>query len=245
MTDVDSPLPDPADAWRERVRATWDDRAAEWDASAGEAAAAPDRISEIERVLAALRVRPNDTVLDAGCGSGHWAVAFARRGVRVAGIDLSPEMIRLAHQRADAAGVSIDWRVGDIAALPFPDASFDAVQARVALHFVPEVPAALRELRRVLRPGGRLLASVPGALSPIYRRSWRRHLLEDPPELNWLLPWELECLLEDAGWTIRDGWGAFDASLTGPDNPFGPADVARLDRRLQQAAATAWTVVAD
>lgn len=245
MDDADFPIPDPADAWRERVRAAWDGRAAEWDASAGEAATSPDRPPEIERILAALRVQPGDAVLDAGCGSGHWAVAFAGRGLRVSGIDLSPEMIRLAAERADAAQVAIDWRIGDLAALPFPDAAFDAVQARVALQFVPNVPAALRELRRVLRPGGRLLASVPGALSPIYRRSWRRHLLEDPPEVNWLLPWELEHLLEHAGWTIRDGWGAFDGSLTGPRNPFDPAALAPLDRRLQQAAATAWTVVAD
>ncbi len=244
MTDADFPIPDPADSWRERVRSAWDDRAAEWDIAAGEAANAADRPPEIERVIAALGIHPGQAVLDAGCGSGHWAVAFARRGMRVAGIDLSPEMIRLATERADAAAVAIDWRVGDLAALPFPDAAFDAVQARVALQFVPDIPAALRELRRVLRPGGRLLASVPGALSPIYRRSWRRHLLEDPPEVNWLLPWELERLLEHAGWTIHDGWGAFDASLTGPANPFGPSDVARLDRRLQQAAATTWTLVA-
>lgn len=245
MDDVAFPIVNAADAWRERVRCAWDERAAAWDATASEAANAADRPPEVARVQAAVRVRRGDALLDAGCGSGHWAVAFAGHGLRVSAIDLSPEMIRLAAARAAAAGVAIDPRVGDLAALPFPDAAFDAVHARVALQFVPDVPAALREVRRVLRPGGRLLASVPGALSPIYRKSWRRHLLEDPPEVNWLLPWELEHLLEHAGWSIRDGWGEFGGDLTGTANPFDPAALAALDRRLRQAAATTWTVIAE
>lgn len=245
MDDADFAIPDPADLWRERVRRAWDERAAEWDAAASDAAVAPDRPSDVDLVLAALRLRPGDRLLDAGCGSGHWAVAFAGRGVRVAGIDLSPEMIRHARVRGAAAGADVDWRVGDLAALPFPDGAFDAIHARVALHFVPDVPAALRELRRVLRPGGRLLASVPGALSPIYRKSWQRHLMEAPPEVNWLLPWELEHLLDHHGWAIRDGWGEFGGDLTGTANPFDAAALAGFDRRLQQAAATTWTVIAE
>jgi SAM-dependent methyltransferase len=244
-TDDPFPIPDPAALWRDRVRRAWDERAPDWDEAATTAATAADRAAELDRIVAALGVRPGDRVLDAGCGSGHWAVALAGRGFAVAGVDLSPALIERATAHAARAGVSVDLRVGDLAALPDPEAAFVAGVARVVLQFVPDLPAALRELRRVLRPGGRLLASVPGALSPIYRKSWRRHLRDAPPEVTWLLPWELECLLADQGWTVRDGWGEFGRHLSGADNPFDPAALKELDRRLQQAAATTWTVVAD
>jgi SAM-dependent methyltransferase len=247
MPDPDGgvPVPNPDALWRERVRRAWDERAAGWDAKASADGATADRAAELDRAVAALRLRPGARVLDAGCGSGQWAVALAARGYALVGVDVSPEMIRRAAAHGAAAGVAVTWRVGDLAAVPDPDGAFDAVLARVVLQFVPDLPAALREIRRVLRPGGRLLASVPGALSPIYRGSWRRHLREDPPQVSWLLPWELARLLEHLGWTVRGGWGEFGQDLTGTANPLDPAALAGLDERLRQAAATTWTLVAD
>jgi len=232
------------EAWLARVRANWDERAPRWDETAGADAASPDRAVELERTIAALGLRPGGRVLDAGCGTGQWAVALAERGVRVTGIDLSSEMIRRAEAHAAERGAAVEWRVGDVSRLPEPFAVYHAIHARVVLQFVPDVAATLREFRRVLRPGGRLLASVPGALSPIYRGSWRRHLGDPPPEVNWLVPWELERLLEAEGWRVVDGWGDWGRDLTGEPNPFDPGPLAGLDRRLLQASATTWCVVA-
>src|SRR5918995_5255640 len=133
-------------SWLQRSRAAWDARAERWDARAEVNALAPDRSAELDRIWDALRLRRDAHVLDAGCGSGQWAIAFAERGVHVTGIDLSPEMIRLARDDANVRGLDIEWRTGDVTRLADPLAVFDAIHARVLLQFLPDVPAALREL---------------------------------------------------------------------------------------------------
>ena len=230
-------------AWIERSRAAWDARAERWDARAEVNALAADRDTELNRIWDALRLTPGARLLDAGCGSGQLAIALAERGARVTGIDLSPEMIRRARDRASERGVEIEWRTGDVAQLAEPLAVFDAIQARVLFQFLPDVPGALRELRRVLRPGGRLLASVPGALSPIYRASWMRHLPGGDPGNNYLLPWELENLMLEYGWRVIDGWGEWGDDLYGAVNDSA-ASLRHAARGLQQATATTWTTIA-
>ena len=230
-------------SWLERSRADWDARAERWHARAEVTALAADRDAELDRVWDALRLSRDARLLDAGCGSGQWAIAFAERGARVTGIDLSPEMIRLARDAANARGLDVEWRTGDVTRLADQLAVFDAIHARVLLQFVPDVPAALRELRRVLRPEGRLLASVPGALSPIYRASWMRHLPGGDPGNNYLLPWELENLLLEYGWRVIDGWGEWGDDLYGTVNDTA-SSLRRAERGLQQATATTWTTIA-
>ncbi len=231
--------------WLERSRAAWDARAERWDARSAANALAPDRIRDLDRIWDALRLSPGARVLDAGCGSGQFAIALAERGARVTGIDLSPEMIRRARDHAadHGFGDDIEWRTGDVKHLSDPLAVFDAVYARVLFQFLADIPATLRELRRVLKPGGRLLASVPGALSPIYRASWMRHLPGGDPGHNYLLPWELDYLLQEYGWRILDGWGEWGDDLYGDLNDANAA-YRRADRAIQQATATTWTVIA-
>lgn len=97
-------------------------------------------------------------VLDAGCGSGPLAAELLRRGAVVTGLDASPAMVELARRRL---GDDVPLHVGDLAEpLPFADDSFDDVVASLVLHYLEDWGAPLAELRRVLRPGGRLLLSV-------------------------------------------------------------------------------------
>jgi len=98
--------------------------------------------------------------LDVACGTGDLALALAARGASVTGLDVTPRMIELARRKSagPGAGPAPDWLVGDMMALPFADRSFDVVTTGYGIRNVPAIGPALAEIRRVLRPGGRLLA---------------------------------------------------------------------------------------
>ncbi|WP_436501176.1 class I SAM-dependent methyltransferase [Actinokineospora sp. HUAS TT18] len=97
-------------------------------------------------------------ILDAGCGSGAVAEALRDRGAVVAGFDLSAKMVELAQRRL---GADTDLRVADIGRpLPYADGAFDDVVAALVLHYLEDWAAPLAELRRVLKPGGRLIVVV-------------------------------------------------------------------------------------
>jgi SAM-dependent methyltransferase len=107
-------------------------------------------------------------ILDAGCGAGPLASALADRGAEVTGFDSSAAMVDLARQRL---GTDADLHVADLAApLPFPDAAYDDVVASLVLHYLADWSGPLGELRRVLKPGGRLIVSVnhPAAYAIVY-----------------------------------------------------------------------------
>jgi demethylmenaquinone methyltransferase / 2-methoxy-6-polyprenyl-1,4-benzoquinol methylase len=114
-------------------------------------------------------VRPGDRVLDACCGTGDLALAALARTRDVVGLDFSERMLERAHAKSTA----VEWLQGDVLALPFDDASFDAVTVGFGIRNVDDLDAGLFELRRVLRPGGRIgileITTPRGALAPFYR----------------------------------------------------------------------------
>jgi 2-polyprenyl-3-methyl-5-hydroxy-6-metoxy-1,4-benzoquinol methylase len=230
-------------AWFDRVRSVWNERSASWDEMSEANAVAPDRATELDRVINALAVSSGDKLLDAGCGTGQYALAFAERGFRVTAIDLAPDMVARARAHSAERNLHLTFRVESVDAISDPLAVYDAIHARVVLQFVPNIPATLAELRRVLKPGGRMRVSVPGALSPIYNRSWRRHIEPEAMGANFVVPWELEEILISLGWSVLDQWGELGESLFGETNAITPEEFARLPQRLQQAAATTWTFI--
>jgi ubiquinone/menaquinone biosynthesis C-methylase UbiE len=94
-------------------------------------------------------------ILEVAPGPGYLAVELARRGYRVTGLDISHSFVRIAAANARQAGVAVDVRHGDVAHMPFPDGSFDFVVCVAAFKNFPQPVAALDEIERVLRPGGR------------------------------------------------------------------------------------------
>jgi ubiquinone/menaquinone biosynthesis C-methylase UbiE len=96
-------------------------------------------------------------ILDVGTGPGVMAFLLAQQGHRLTGLDLSEGMIEQARMNAATLDLPVSFRVGDAEALPFPDASFNAVVNRIVLWNLPNPKTALREWVRVLKPGGRLV----------------------------------------------------------------------------------------
>jgi SAM-dependent methyltransferase len=109
-------------------------------------------------VLDAARVTCGTRLLDAGCGAGLLALLASLRGARVAALDASAALLAIARERLPGA----DVREGDLEALPFADASFDAVTAVNSLFYAADMAAAARELARVARPGGRVVVTAWG-----------------------------------------------------------------------------------
>jgi SAM-dependent methyltransferase len=101
-------------------------------------------------------IRPGEAVLDVATGTGVVAVTAARAGARVCGLDLTPPLLEQARINSRIAGVDVEWKEGDAEALPYADASFDVVLSEFGHIFAPRPDVALAEMRRVLKPGGRV-----------------------------------------------------------------------------------------
>ena len=121
------------------------------------------------RATVAAVVEPGDRVLDACCGTGDLAVAASRAGARVTGLDFSERML----ERARGKSAEVEWVQGDAQQLPFEDASFDAATVGFGVRNLEDLERGLAELRRILRPGGRLaileITRPRGLLAPFYR----------------------------------------------------------------------------
>jgi ubiquinone/menaquinone biosynthesis C-methylase UbiE len=108
-------------------------------------------------LLELLEARRDEHILDIGCGTGHLTAKIAATGAKVTGIDRSPEMIRQAREGHPA----IRFEVADATNVPF-QGSFDAVFSNATLHWIKEPETVVREISRLLRPGGRFVAEFGG-----------------------------------------------------------------------------------
>ena len=171
------------------------------------------------RLAASAAVRPNDRVLDTCCGTGDLALACEEAGGVVTGLDFSESML----ERARVKSASIEWLQGDALSLPFDDGSFDAATVGFGVRNLADLPRGLAELRRVLRPGGRLacleITRPAGVLRPFFRLWFdgvvpaagkvlpggRAYTYLPASVRRFPGPTELAVLLEEAGF-VEVGW---------------------------------------
>jgi ubiquinone/menaquinone biosynthesis C-methylase UbiE len=149
-----SPPPDLA-AIKRRQQATW---------ASGDYHMIGTQITIVsELLIEALDLHSTERVLDVGTGSGNAAMAAARRGCTVVGLDYVPALLIRARRRAEADGLEAEFVAGDAEDLPFVDGSFDVVSSVFGAMFAPDQERTARELARVCRSGGRigLVAHTP------------------------------------------------------------------------------------
>lgn len=187
----------------------WSDVAAGYDrwyaAPEGEMA---DRLEKAAMGRVLPPATRGETLLDVGCGTGHWSFWFAECGYRVTGVDLARGMLEVAEAKAAGMGrrpgnaaPEIEWTLADARALPFEDGSFAAAAAVATLEFLGDGPdgrgqaeAALAEMARITRRGGRLVLGALNRLAPINRERvadgsepWDTARLFTPEEVEALL----------------------------------------------------------
>jgi ubiquinone/menaquinone biosynthesis C-methylase UbiE len=172
----------------ERLKRVWEREAPTYDR----------RMDFFERVLFGdgrewVCSRASGQVLEVAVGTGR-NFPFYPQGVRLTGIDLSPAMLEIARERARELGMEVALREGDAQELPFPDESFDTVICTLSLCNIPDDRKAVAEMKRVLRPGGRLLLldhvrssskawlTAQRVLQPLFWWSSRDNLLRRPLE---------------------------------------------------------------
>jgi ubiquinone/menaquinone biosynthesis C-methylase UbiE len=167
--------------------------------------------ADLLTLAASIQATPGATVLDMGCGAGHASFAVAPHAKSVVAYDIAPPMLETVAAAACERGLdTIRTQQGAAETLPFDDASFDWVISRMSAHHWHDVPKALAEVRRVLKPGGRVLfIDIAGSDHPLLDTHLQAvELLRDGSHIRNYRADEWIALFEAAGFkaTIRERW---------------------------------------
>ena len=165
------------------------------------AAAAAIRNEEaLNRIVQWAGTGPEDTVLEVACGPGLLACAFARVAQHATGVDMTPAMLEQARKTQQEQGLkNVSWQAGDVYSLPFPSAQFSIVSSRFAFHHLQDPMAALEEMKRVCKPGGRIVVADMAPLPEKSAALNAAELLRDPSHVRALPVEEMVGLFDQAG----------------------------------------------
>jgi ubiquinone/menaquinone biosynthesis C-methylase UbiE len=219
-------LDDPLKQAKDKAAATYDAAADHFD---DEPLSFWDRIGK--RTIARLGLSAGAHVLDVGCGTGASALPAAQDvgpDGFVLGVDLSARLLDRARTKATRCGLTnVEFRLADMTALGYPDARFDAVVSVFSIFFVPDMEGLVRELWRMVRPGGKLAVTTwgPRIFEPAYSR-WLAAIRQERPDLHSAFnPWDRITDVESVRRLLRDG-GVADAEVAAEDGfqPLRSAD---------------------
>ena len=183
----------------EQAAARFDD----WASSYGKDRISPWFSYYQKMALSQLQLEPGSRFLDVGCGVGKAVAAAAGQigDAKAVGVDISPKMIERA--KALSAKPNIEFHVADSASLPFEEASYDAILCTFSFHHYLQPDHVLREIKRVLKPGGRfvIIDSARDVSLAIWLQDRGRRYLERS-HVRYYTVSEMRALLKDAGWTL-------------------------------------------
>jgi SAM-dependent methyltransferase len=220
MTRSDEPTPDMA-ALKVRLKASW--MAGDYGLFATYLEGGA--LEFLERI----DIESGTSMLDVGCGAGQVAIPAARAGARVTGVDIAPNSLAQARERAENAGLEVDFDEGDAEHLPYDDASFDLVISLFGAMFAPRPERVAAELLRVCRPGGRIVMGnwTPEGFNGHMFRTIGRYA--PPPPMPSPLLWGHEPTIRER---LNDG--VVDLRVTRRqypfEYPFDPAGVVAFFR---------------
>ena len=165
------------------------------------AAAAAIRNQEaLNRIVQWAGTTPEDTVLDVACGPGLLACAFARVAKHATGIDMTPAMLEQARKTQQEQGLkNISWQQGDVFSLPFPPSHFSIVSSRFVFHHLQDPLAALKEMKRVCKSGGKVVVADMAPHPAKAAALNAAELLRDPSHVRALPEDELRGLFAQVG----------------------------------------------
>ncbi len=202
---------------------------------------ANDLWAEMARLSALGKLEPGDRVLDVGCSLGAWTNLLDRAGYESHGLDFSPGLVEEARRRSEASGSGAIFTLGPAEAIPYPDGHFDAVICNYMLEHAADWESVVKEIGRVVRPGGVVYLGTVCAiypftdevrlpLYPYYPRFVKRFAIRlaltrfpvlvgysPTPAVNWLKPGDLKRAFTEAG--LVDIHDAFD--VVEPDHLKG------------------------
>ena len=181
--------------------------------------------NQAEDFISRLELKPGMNVLDVACGTGNLALPAAKTGANVTGVDIAPNLVEQARENAKAAGLNAKFDEGDAEALPYPDASFDAVVTMFGAMFAPRPELVAAELKRVCRPGG-LIAMANWTPSGFIGQMFKTTSAHFPPPPGMASPvlWGVEETVRER---LGEGISKLDTQLQKITwvFPFSPAEV--------------------
>ncbi|MBM7554312.1 class I SAM-dependent methyltransferase [Thalassobacillus pellis] len=175
-------------------------------------------------------VSPGDKVADIGCGDGYGSFKLHQSGYDVTGVDIAPEMIERAKQQVSAD--ELTFVQGEMTELDFSDESFDAVMAINSLEWLETPAKGLAELKRIVRPKGKLCIGVLGPTAAPRQNSYRR-LFGENVICNTMMPWEFELMAEEMGLNLIGGEGVYKRGIS-------EKRLKGLPKELRQAMTFMW-----
>lgn len=180
--------------------------------------------SAAEEFVARRRISPEMRILDVACGSGNVAIPAARAGATVTGVDIAPNLLGQARERAQQEGLEILFEEGDAEALPYRDGAFDLVLSMFGAMFAPRPEVTAAELLRVCRPGAKVAMAnwTPGGFSGQMFRTVASHV--PPPPVSSPVEWGVEQRVRER---LSDGTSEIKTTPRKAEirYPFHPAEV--------------------